>query len=524
QLVELMGGRIWLESEIGVGSKFIFEIELDSKEDKRTYNMFSDKRVLIVDDNQSWHEILSNTLEMFDMQVQHAYDAREALEKISLAPVKYDLILMDWNMPEIDGIQASREIQGLCSTCNKKDICDNVTSPMIIMVSSFRHETLVKSARDAGIDLFLQKPINPSLLNDILSDLFLDKNSLHNYVEDTQKSLKDDIKLLAGSKILLVEDNGTNQEIILGLLENSGIDIGIANNGKEGVEKFIKDDYELILMDIQMPIMDGYEATKLIREIDSTIPIVALTANAMKEDIQRTQKAGMNEHLNKPIDVEKLYATLIKYVTKKITKPLKSVEVEMLDKFEIPEFVNIDSKIGLKHLLDNKKLYLKILNDFKDNYKDLSPVGLIPCGKLEAMDEDEFKRTIHTIKGLSANIGAIKLNKVSQKLDTTQSKEFYSEFYKELDSLLQELSFKLYTKNKSTNNFDKNEISKELRDKLFAELKVAVNTKQVKKCKPIIERLDTYILNKEDKTLFEDIKILIKKYKFKDAIELMEKV
>ena len=120
-----------------------------------------------------------------------------------------------------------------------------------------------------------------------------------------------------GSKILLAEDNEINQEIIIGLLENSGIIIDIANNGKEAIEKFKVSNYELILMDLQMPIMDGYEATKIIRELDSNVPLIALTANAMKEDEQRTKLIGMNEHLNKPIDIEKLYKILLQYISKK---------------------------------------------------------------------------------------------------------------------------------------------------------------------------------------------------------------
>ncbi|MEA3513114.1 MAG: ATP-binding protein [Campylobacterota bacterium] len=138
--------------------------------------------------------------------------------------------------------------------------------------------------------------------------------------EDIIEYTIDDIKILQGSDILLTEDNHTNQEIVIGLLENSGINIDVANNGKEAVDMFTsnKDKYELILMDLQMPIMDGYEATKLIRKDNSDIPMVALTANAMKEDIEKTKLSGMQEHLNKPIEVEKLYETLLKYISKKV--------------------------------------------------------------------------------------------------------------------------------------------------------------------------------------------------------------
>ncbi len=505
QLVELMGGEIWVRSEIGVGSSFIFEIELEPRANLKFYNTFSDRRVLIVDDNRSWHDILESTLETFGVQVEHAFSGKEALSKVkesqnAVNSKKFDLILMDWNMPELDGIESSKRIRELL----KED-----DLPMIIMVSSFRQESLVQSAKDVGIDLFLQKPVNPSLFNDILSDLFLENVCVRSFAQETQKSLKEEIKLLRGSKILLVEDNETNQEIILGLLEDSGIEISVASNGKMGVEKFKEETYELVLMDIQMPIMDGYEATKLIREFDVSTPIVALTANAMKEDERRTQKAGMNEHLNKPIEVEKLYKTLLRYLGKKVKEPLKSVEQSNFE--QTPTLVNVDVELGLKRLGGNKKLYLKVLKDFKNNYKNLN---------LEDADEDEFKRVVHTLKGLSAVIGAKNLHKASQELEKLKTKESLEVFYEELNRVVDELVLKLKIEVKE--KVDKEPISERIRDELFLGLKNAVNTKKIKECNLSIAKLDAYSLNEKDDALFSEMKSLIKKYKFKNAIALME--
>jgi len=217
-------------------------------------------------------------------------------------------------MPGLDGIETTKLINEKCAIED---------TPTVIMVSAFRQESIVKLASDVGIQSFLQKPINPSILNDVLSKTFLTeiKNDYANEIET--KSLIHDIRTLGGSKILLTEDNDINQELILGLLENSGISIDIATNGKEAVELFKYNatqelKYELILMDLQMPVMDGYEATQVIRELNKKIPIIALTANAMKEDVIKTQSVGMNEHINKPIEVEKLYETLLKYISKKV--------------------------------------------------------------------------------------------------------------------------------------------------------------------------------------------------------------
>ena len=370
--------------------------------------------MLIVDDNKSWHEILANNLSIFSIDVSHAYSGSEALAMLNKCDKKYDLILMDWNMPELDGIETTRKLHEQCK--------DNYP-PAVIMVSSFRQESISKLANDVGIDIFLQKPVNPSILNDILNDIFSDKNIKEVY-KANKKSLVDDISLLENSNILLVEDNLTNQLIVIGLLEDSGINIDIANNGQEAVDMFKqnRDKYEIILMDIQMPILDGYDATKLIRELNKNIPIIALTANAMKEDVERTKAVGMNEHLNKPIDVEKLYETLLKYISTK-TDLNKS-------KSGIYNFKNISEDIGLSYLAGNRKLYLKLLNGFYDSYKDFSFDGL---------DDEEFKRFIHTIKGLSAGIGAEVLHKTITLLEESEDKSLVTEFYKELDKVLDDL-------------------------------------------------------------------------------------
>ena len=506
QLVELMNGKIWVESTQNNGSNFIFEIELESVvENQKDYNNFNGKKILIVDDNYTWHEILNNLLKSFDIDVESAYSGQDAINKISNCNKDYDLILMDWNMPNMDGIETTKII-------NKN--CKNITSPTVIMVSSFRQESIIKLAKDVGIDIFLQKPINPSILNDVLSSLFFDdvKITIEHFV---QKSLKQDIHTLDGSNVLLVEDNLTNQEIVIGLLENSGINIDIANNGKEAIDMFFnpKNNYELIFMDLQMPIMGGIKATSIIREENKTIPIIALTANAMKEDVKKTKAVGMNEHLNKPINVEKLYEVLIKYISTKSDKNLKFKD-EVNSDIVIPNFKNIDTNLGLSHMVGNKKLYVKVLNDFKNNYKTL---------QLENIDNIEFQRVIHTIKGLSANIGAINLNKISSILDKTQDKNLLYDFYMELNTVLDELDKLdiLEVDGKEVNSFLL-ELDSIKIDELFSKLKEEISTKKPKKCEYIIKEIEKYKLNEEDNLIFQNVKMLVNKYKFKEAIMVLD--
>ena len=509
QLVELMNGKIWVESKKDVGSNFIFEIDLKQLESKENrYTQFSDKRVLIVDDNKSWHEILSNLLNSFGMSIDVAYSGKHALDILDECRNKYDIILMDWNMPELDGIETTRLINETC-TLEKP--------PTVIMVSSFRQESIVKLAHDVGIDIFLQKPINPSILNDILSGVFLGNiKPLYSQIVNNI-SLKQDINLLEGSHILLVEDNKINQEIIIGLLDNSGINIDIANNGKEAVDMFVQKNYELIFMDLQMPIMDGYEATKRIRDMEKgkNIPIIALTANAMKEDVMRTQKAGMNEHLNKPIDVEKLYSTLLKFISKKVDS--SEIIVENKDDIVLPIFVNIDISIGLSHMANNKKLYLKILTDFYTTNKDL---------KLESLEDADLKRVLHTMKGLSANIGATSLNHITKELEETEDKTMFDSFYKELNIVLDELKYLspvglIPCGKKDMKQQNLLELTDIKRDKLFDSLKIFAIKRRVKGCNEILEEFEKFKLKNEDDKLILEIKKLLNKREYKKLVEII---
>ena len=501
QLVELMGGEIWVESKLNVGSSFIFDIDIQERSQEKPFTIFQGKKVLIVDDNESWHVILGAVLEMFGIEVEHAYGGHEAIALDKNVNSCYDLILMDWNMPDMDGIETTKLLSNNC--------IEGKQSPTVIMVSSFKQDSIVEMARGVGIDIFLQKPINPSLLNNILSGIFLEDVNPEYYVSVQKKTLKNDVNGLNGSKILLVEDNSTNQEIILGLLEYSGIEIVVANNGVEAIERFEENDFELILMDLQMPIMDGYEATKIIRKNDKKIPIIALTANAMKEDMQRTQAAGMNEHLNKPIDVEKLYATLLKYLGAKIPEVLSNTTDES-SALEF-KFISLDSALGLKYMAGNEKLYMKILKDFYSKYKNFD-LGLL--------EEDEFKRAIHTLKGLSANIGATELNKVATVLDETHDKSYLAALGLELRKVLDELSSFASNDVKDDDNHKKI-ASQEKIEEFYYNLTEALKTSRPKTCEPIIKEIELYSMPFIQTQRFDAIKKLVKKYKFKEALNLI---
>jgi signal transduction histidine kinase/DNA-binding response OmpR family regulator len=510
QLTELMNGEIWVESEFGKGSSFFCEIELKEKHVPREFKTFDDKKILIVDDNESWHEILKNMLERFHIAFDSAYSGKEAIEKIAYSQGEYDLILIDWQMPKLDGIETTRRIN---MTYEKKD---TQKTPAIIMVSSYRQESIVEDAKDAGIEIFLQKPINPSIFNDMLSAIFLNDVKVKYSHQTRTSKLAQDVAKLQDVSILLADDNDTNREIIFGLLEGSGIDIDPVSNGQMAVDRYNANPkkYDLVLMDIQMPVMDGYTAASLIRQKDQALPIVALTANAMKEDVEKSHAVGMNTHLNKPIDVEKLYEMLLKYLAKKSTNDTHVVvETSKEDAINlIPQFVSIDTARGLEYLAGNQKLYLKLLHNFKNDYQDLD---------IESLDHETCKRKIHTLKGLSANIGAMQLHELSKKVEISQEEKDIEELYAELDIILNEINLKLAFDTQESNS-TKQMISTELKKKLFKELKVALDLMEPQTCDKVIEKIEEYELKSEDKERFEKIKTFVDEYEFDEALKLLD--
>ncbi len=378
------------------------------------------------------------------------------------------------------------------------------------MVSAYAQESITTKAKEAGIEIFLQKPINPSTLHDILCAIFLHDVKIQ-YSHQTQKSKQtQNMTTLKGSSILLVEDNETNQEIILGLLEDSGIAIDIASNGQMAIDKYSANPtkYELILMDIQMPIMDGYQATSIIRQSNHDIPIVALSANAMKEDVQKSHAVGMNTHLNKPIEVEKLYDVLLKYISQKQTKE-RPKESPKEQECEIPTFETIDTSKGLGYLGGNQPFYLKLLRNFKKSYENLD---------IESLDEESFRIHLHTIKGLSANIGAMGLHEEAKKLEADRDALRIDAFSKELRSVIEELGLKLPIDTQPTSG--KIQINKHRKAQLFEKLHDALELGELQECHALTKEIEKCELDDKSEKLFNTIKELVDNYEFDEALEV----
>jgi len=511
-LVELMKGKIYAKSEIGVGSSFIFEIELiEDTEQLEVFRKFEHKKVLLIDNDHEEHAALKNTLEHFDLDVDSASSAEEMSILLEQCQNSYDLILIDWNLHQSNGVKIASDINRSCSLCEHIGNCQRQLPPMIMMANHYNQEIIIEDAKQEGIELFVHKPINPSLLNDLLSNLFSNKTPASFTKKYPEKTLKNNLTTLQESHILLVEDNSINQEIILGLLEESGIKLDIAHNGQEAIDKYTQnqDRYSLILMDIQMPIMDGYEAAKAIRKNNLEIPIVALTANAMKEDTKKSEAAGMNGHLNKPVEIEKLYQTLLKYIPHKINIPTTSTDSS--DEIHFPKFINIDTNIGLYYCGNNKNLYLSILRDFNKKYIDIN---------LNLLDDSEFERFIHTLKGLSLAIGATFLHTVVKTLNTTYDKTLIPILSEQLLKVITELQ-DYFTK------IDLIEtalvpLADEEKERLFIRLKEYASRRRLRQCDEILKELTQSKLSNDERILVKTLQSLSSERDYKAIMELID--
>lgn len=513
QLVGLMGGMIRVESKSGHGSSFIFEIELTPLVEKPVKQIpsFSGKRVLIVDDNSTWQKVLENLLQTFAIAVTVADSGQDAVAKLNnCSNNPFDLILMDWHMPGLDGIETTRLINRSCAL-------HGGPPPTVIMVSAFRQESIVSLAKEVGIQKFIQKPVNPSVLHDVLCDIFMVGNSDMDLNGDSKPaSLKDELLQLQNKTILLAEDNTINQDIIIGLLDGSGISVDIVGNGRLAVEHCREKSYDLILMDLQMPVLDGYEAAKFIREFDQEIPIIALTANAMAGDVERTHLAGMNEHLNKPVDVEKLFAVLLEYLADEsfgreggeTDRLIVNAEAATLS---TADFQLIDVNKGLSHLAGNARLYVKVLQSFVAEFKDL---------KIDLQDHDSA-RIIHTLKGLSGNIGADALQQICLELEEHQDTSLLPQLYEHLQGVIAEIEQNVVANSSYEAVFDEELDAAGFAEKIEA-LKVALSRRRSRECVPIIEEIMQYQLSSEKKELLVSLTGLIQARNFKVALALLE--
>jgi two-component system, sensor histidine kinase and response regulator len=417
QIVEKMGGNLVVSSAPGQGSTFSFTLSLSVPQHAKIFRSPTDLRgmhVLVVDDLEISRNILTELLGHWGFRVSAAADGKEALALLEMASGpsdQFELVLLDWKMPEMDGIEVARHVHQLAETHSISRL------PVIIMVTAYGKAHLLEAAGNVPIDAILTKPVTASGLFDTI--IRFQGGQALEQVGTLRPDLREKLATIQGARILLVEDNAINQQVAQEFLERSGLQVTVAENGQVALKVLHQQAFDAVLMDLQMPVMDGIEASRRIRQ-DARfrdLPIIAMTAAVMKKDRDACLAAGMNDHVAKPIQPDELRAALIKYIkpiaqTWKESVPLlQPAAPEASVPLELPGF-------ALRDVLDmlggNQARLKELLKQFAAQFADASgeTARLIQEGKrLEAAGY------LHQIKGASANLGATALQQACAVLE-----------------------------------------------------------------------------------------------------------
>jgi two-component system sensor histidine kinase/response regulator len=431
RLVGMMEGQVWVESEPGRGSRFIFTAKMGlQRNQQQSSPVLADPklrhlRVLVVDDNSAAREILADIIESLHIDVHTASGAEAAIAELEAAQQRgapYHLVVMDWRMPDVDGVEAIRRIQA------NEAIAETLAT---VMVTAYSRDELVECAEGLRLDGILEKPVTPSALLNTLSAAL--GRTLHiTSAPHRPTSYTSLVAQLTGAYVLLVEDNEINQELAGDILTQAGLRVDVAGDGAQALAMVAQTDYDAVLMDWQMPVMDGFEATRRIRAQPrfASLPILAMTANAMTGDREKCLAVGMNDHIAKPIDVNELLNTLVRWITPRARA--KQPTILLVD--DSPEHIDrlrpmLGEHYTLKVAISGEKALKIVLSDDAPDLVLLDTTmpgmdGYEVCRRIQAHPE---RRNIPVVLMLSADdphsrdfclaLGAVDC--INQPLDAT---------------------------------------------------------------------------------------------------------
>ena len=418
RIVDLMNGEIWVESTPGEGSKFIFTARFGKAVERRAAKRhipnvdLQGMRVLAVDDNATSRHILQSYLESFTFKVTMAASGLEALRAVEQANrngIPYQFVVLDWKMPGMDGIETARKTHAMAGLS---------TMPKILLISSFSQDDMLKQVEDNVVDGILSKPFLQSELFNATLEIFGRAEARGKRGAVTALFHSSLVEKVSGAYLLLAEDNEINQQVARELLEKAGVTVAIAENGEEALTRLWEEKFDGVLMDMQMPVMDGIAATREIRKNPrfADLPIIAMTANVMAGDIEQCLAAGMNDHITKPLDPNQMLATLAKWITPAQPAAVPAPELKVAQGQDgLPNLPGVRVDEGVRRMGGSVASYCIILEKFRNGQRNtITEIR----STIAADDWKETERLVHTLKGLLGTLGAEKLNDKATELET----------------------------------------------------------------------------------------------------------
>lgn len=440
RLIEMMGGKIWVESAPSLGSKFIFtarflKVEKRANVPQTEFVGLQGMRVLAVDDNDSSLQILKSYLESFSLEVTVASNGRQALSTVRNAhrdgrPI--NLAILDWKMPQMDGLELAKELQAMTEL--------NVR-PKVLLIAGYGQNGIPALMDDKAVDGVLEKPFKQNKLFDAIAKIFGQDKTVTGKFRITGAQFNPAlVSQVRGARILLVEDNEINQQVAQELLESFGIKVTVAENGEEAIARLNEEQFDGVLMDMQMPVMDGITATREIRKnsLFAKLPIIALTANVYVSEQNAFLAAGMNDHIGKPLDPDRLVATLAKWVRpartaeSSLPPPASATSVPV----PLPDLPGVKVAQSVRRIGGNVALYYSLLDKFRMNQRNF--VQKIR-ETLLSNDPKTAERLAHTLRGIAGNLGAEYLQNQAELLENNIKNGSFSDVESLLEQIEQEI-------------------------------------------------------------------------------------